>query len=128
LDTGSVIVETDYANRGYSVNYGSYSNINQNYGSILIHNPSAAEPYNKKNGAIASTTGAAAWNPAGVTYTGSYPAYYDSNSRWIPMVAIAATPASATAVCNRGTIAFDNNYIYSCITDNNWKRAAVGSW
>lgn len=38
------------------------------------------------------------------------------------------TPSSATDVGNKGEMRFDDNYIYACIADNTWKRAALTSW
>jgi len=42
----------------------------------------------------------------------------------IPM----ATPASAGATGISGTIAFDSNYVYACVSTNTWKRAPLASW
>ena len=38
------------------------------------------------------------------------------------------TPVSAGDACNRGEIAWDTNYIYTCIAANTWKRAALSAW
>lgn len=39
------------------------------------------------------------------------------------------TPASATAACTKGAMAYDNSYIYICSpTDNAWKRATIAVW
>tara|TARA_Y100000591_G_C21778251_1_gene669522 strand:- start:919 stop:1197 length:279 start_codon:yes stop_codon:yes gene_type:complete len=38
------------------------------------------------------------------------------------------TPASATASGTAGEIQYDSNYIYICISTNNWKRVAISSW
>jgi hypothetical protein len=37
------------------------------------------------------------------------------------------TPASATAACTKGWIAFDATYIYECTATNTWVRLAGGS-
>lgn len=39
-----------------------------------------------------------------------------------------APPASAGASCKAGATTFDTSYLYICIADNNWKRAALASW
>lgn len=38
------------------------------------------------------------------------------------------TPATATAVGNKGEIRWDANYIYVAVDANTWKRAALTSW
>ncbi len=37
-------------------------------------------------------------------------------------------PASATASGASGDIAWDTNYIYICVANNTWKRAAISTW
>jgi len=37
-------------------------------------------------------------------------------------------PASATAPGVAGDIVWDTNYIYVCVTNNNWKRSAIATW
>jgi hypothetical protein len=37
-------------------------------------------------------------------------------------------PASATAAGVAGDVAWDVNYLYVCVTNNNWKRAAIATW
>lgn len=43
-------------------------------------------------------------------------------------VRTAKTPASATAACDQGEIAWDANFIYVCVATNSWTRAAMGAW
>jgi hypothetical protein len=38
------------------------------------------------------------------------------------------TPASESAACDAGTIAWDSDYIYICVATNTWKRAAIAAW
>jgi len=38
------------------------------------------------------------------------------------------TPSSASASGTKGTIAWDANYIYVCVANNTWKRAALTTW
>ena len=38
------------------------------------------------------------------------------------------TPASSTAACNQGDVAWDANYVYVCVATNSWKRAGLASW
>lgn len=38
------------------------------------------------------------------------------------------TPASSSAACTTGTVAWDSSFIYTCIATNTWKRAAVTTW
>lgn len=40
----------------------------------------------------------------------------------------ANVPASASASGVAGQIAYDSNYVYICIADNTWKRAALETW
>lgn len=38
------------------------------------------------------------------------------------------TPASSTAACSQGQISWDDQYIYVCVAQNNWKRTELSSW
>ncbi|MFM1655318.1 hypothetical protein ACI7RC_24960 [Brevibacillus sp. B_LB10_24] len=38
------------------------------------------------------------------------------------------TPASSSAEGKQGDIAWDENYLYVCVKDNNWKRMPLSSW
>ena len=38
------------------------------------------------------------------------------------------TPASASATGTAGTICWDAGYIYVCVADDEWERAALASW
>ena len=38
------------------------------------------------------------------------------------------TPASAAATGTAGTIVWDSNFIYVCISQNVWKRVAITTW
>jgi hypothetical protein len=39
-----------------------------------------------------------------------------------------SAPANSTSNGIAGTIRFDSNYIYVCISDNVWKRADLTAW
>ena len=43
-------------------------------------------------------------------------------------LASATAPASATASGNPGQVAYDSNYIYVCVAQNTWVRAALSTW
>lgn len=43
-------------------------------------------------------------------------------------ISVPETPGSATATGVTGDIAWDANYIYVCIADDTWKRAAIATW
>lgn len=43
-------------------------------------------------------------------------------------VRTAATPASASAAGDTGTVKWDTNYVYVCVATNTWKRAALSTW
>ncbi|MBX4148110.1 MULTISPECIES: hypothetical protein [Paenibacillus] len=38
------------------------------------------------------------------------------------------TPASSTAACSQGQISWDDQYVYVCVAQNNWKRTELSSW
>jgi hypothetical protein len=38
------------------------------------------------------------------------------------------TPASSSASCNQGEIAWDASYVYVCVAQNSWKRANLATW
>lgn len=40
----------------------------------------------------------------------------------------ARTPASASAAGTQGSIAWDSNFIYVCVSASSWKRVAISSW
>jgi hypothetical protein len=40
----------------------------------------------------------------------------------------AKTPASASATCTTGMMAWDSDYVYVCIATNTWKRSALTTW
>jgi hypothetical protein len=42
--------------------------------------------------------------------------------------AIVSQPSSAASTGKAGDIAYDNAYIYICVADNTWKRAAIATW
>lgn len=39
-----------------------------------------------------------------------------------------STPASSSATGTEGTVAWDSSYVYVCVANNTWKRAALSSW
>lgn len=41
---------------------------------------------------------------------------------------IAKTPASSSAVCNKGDIAWDVNAIYVCVATNTWKKSTLNTF
>lgn len=46
-----------------------------------------------------------------------------------PIIQSAAfTPASATAACTTGQMAWDTSYEYRCVATNTWRRAALAAW
>ena len=38
------------------------------------------------------------------------------------------TPATAAEACTKGTICYDDDYIYVCTATNTWKRSALTTW
>lgn len=38
------------------------------------------------------------------------------------------TPASSTAACSQGEMAWDDEYVYVCVNQDNWKRTELSSW
>lgn len=41
---------------------------------------------------------------------------------------VTQTPASASATCRVGQIAWDSGYVYVCTATDTWKRAAIATW
>lgn len=54
-------------------------------------------------------------------------ALLDVNSNLL-RIRIAKTPATAGASGNVGDICWDENYIYVCVSTNNWKRVEISTW
>lgn len=47
----------------------------------------------------------------------------------LPLMITASTPpSSTTATGTKGEIRIDDNYIYTCVATNNWKRSPLSSW
>jgi len=44
------------------------------------------------------------------------------------IVTSTAAPANSTANGTAGQVTFDTDYIYYCVANNTWKRAALGTW
>lgn len=38
------------------------------------------------------------------------------------------TPATSTDACSQGQMAWDDEYVYVCVTENKWKRTELTSW
>lgn len=38
------------------------------------------------------------------------------------------TPASSTSSCSQGQMAWDDDHVYVCVAENNWKRTELSSW
>jgi hypothetical protein len=51
----------------------------------------------------------------------------DINSNSL-IIEIAQTPASSSASCTTGTIAWDTNYVYVCVAANSWRRSALATF
>lgn len=69
----------------------------------------------------AGNTGMAMLKSAGsIDLEWKYVNTYDDNTD--------AVPATATSAGTAGQIKFDENYIYVCYADNNWRRAALSTW
>jgi hypothetical protein len=51
-------------------------------------------------------------------------------SRYVPALSeiAAQIPSSSSAAGNTGDIAYDENYIYICVSTNTWKRAGLSTW
>lgn len=43
-------------------------------------------------------------------------------------VTATAAPASSSAPCEQGQIAYDASYVYVCVADDTWKRSPLSSW
>lgn len=51
----------------------------------------------------------------------------DINSNSL-IIEIAQTPASSSAACTTGTLAWDANYVYVCVVSNSWRRSALATF
>ena len=43
-------------------------------------------------------------------------------------ISLVSPPPTPNSAGTSGQIALDQNYSYFCISDNNWRRSAIGSW
>jgi hypothetical protein len=52
--------------------------------------------------------------------------YFDNKK--VAMTPSASTPAYPSAPGTAGDIAYDNAYLYICVSTNTWVRAALSEW
>jgi hypothetical protein len=45
-----------------------------------------------------------------------------------PVTIASQTPATTGAAATAGTIAWDVNFFYVCVSGNSWKRSALSTW
>ena len=43
-------------------------------------------------------------------------------------ITVVDAPASAAAEGRAGQLAYDDDYIYVCVANDEWKRAAISTW
>ena len=43
-------------------------------------------------------------------------------------VTTTTAPTNYTSAGTKGDIAYDNNYLYICVSNNNWRRVALATW
>ena len=68
------------------------------------------------------------FNGTGDFYTTGVGTFEDVTATQNVILSTSQTPASANATGTEGTIAWDPNYIYVCVTTDTWKRAALATW
>ena len=137
LDTGSALSEV-----------GDVSTATPNTNDVLTWNgsgwaPAAAQGGGGGGGAnvtISDTSpgGASAGDLWWESDTGRLKIYYQDTdtTQWVdtnpPLtqdrIASASAPSSATDTGTPGDIRYDSNYVYICISNNTWKRAALATW
>ena len=59
--------------------------------------------------------------------------WHQTHGHWMPMSPQAGSswssaPASATSTGSQGDMAFDANYLYICVSTNQWKRTPLSTW
>jgi len=70
------------------------------------------------------------WNPAGLGKKLAFSTDRgDGENGWFQIpIATTSAPATAADTCSTGTISFDASYIYVCVADNTWLKAAIATW
>jgi len=53
--------------------------------------------------------------------------HYTHKKDWVVRLFVSA-PDTPTDDCTEGNFAYDNNYFYVCISDDEWERTALASW
>jgi len=43
-------------------------------------------------------------------------------------IRVVEVPETTVSAGSKGDIAFDENYLYVCISSNVWRRVAIGTW
>lgn len=44
------------------------------------------------------------------------------------LLTVNTTPSAANAAGTKGSVCWDSNYVYVCVANNTWKRAALSTW
>lgn len=97
----------------------------ENTGQVQISN------YTIKNiGAtpLSSTSSVTVFTESGTIYSNVLGANSMSATFYQRVPFYLPTPASTGTTCKKGDYSNDNTYIYTCIADNTWKRAAIATW
>jgi hypothetical protein len=94
--------------------------------STLAILPSKAPPASPEAGLLDVADGSS-WRPWGPPSAAPVPVFFDG-AGWRSLLPVAATPASSSSACARGTVAFDSGHVYVCVSDGNWRRAPLAAW
>ena len=53
---------------------------------------------------------------------------FPRDGAWVPVLSWVAVPGSASASGTAGQAAYDGSFVYICVSDNTWVRAALSTW
>ncbi len=106
------------------------ANLNISSGSLTL--PSSPSPSLSSTGQVAVNTSS---NVLQSYYGSAVRTLVDTNSTQTlsnktisNLILSGSVPGTSTSSGTTGQIAFDTNYIYICVSNNNWRRAALSTW
>tara|TARA_B100000795_G_C22709180_1_gene402813 strand:- start:374 stop:766 length:393 start_codon:yes stop_codon:yes gene_type:complete len=77
--------------------------------------------------AVAAYDSSASGNKTFVSFRGD--AYFAGNAYFSGDISLQSNiPENSLSIGTRGTVTWDNNYIYVCTHANTWKRTPLSSW
>jgi hypothetical protein len=134
---GNRYSDTSIVNRlNESIEFGSLKGIRSIANNLVVSLAGGTAADNTATGAIIQLYGGTSSGNEGnaVIYTGTgttkgkFKLYTASTTPVIVDENYHVTPDNAAITCTKGEMRMDGSYVYYCVSDNTWKRAAIATW